>query len=57
MSPDPASLDIMVNEERSRVFSDAIAEVMQGWDDPELLKAWKSAKAAPKPKKSGYAPT
>ena len=59
MTPDQASFEIMTDEERSRILSDAIAEVMQGWDNPELLKAWKPTKAAPKakskskPKKQG----
>jgi len=46
MTPDPASFEIMTNEERSRILSDAIADVKRGWDNPELLKAWKPAKAA-----------
>ena len=52
-----ASFDIVVDEERSRVLSDAIADVMRGWDNPELLKAWKPAKAANFPPRYNVAPT
>ena len=52
MTPASASFEIMVTDERARILSDAIAEVMHDWDNPELLKAWTPAKTTPKAKNS-----